>query len=79
MGPVFLPRIAADTLGWAIITAVAYPNGHERGQCFCVELLLMPLNGPIIAANDDCQWPRIGPVFLPRNAVDTLGWAHYCC
>ena len=54
-------------------------NGHERGQCFCIELLLMPLNGPIIAADNDCRWPQIGPVFLPRNAVDTLGWALYRC
>ena len=79
MGPVFLPRIAADTLGWAIIAAVAYPNGYEKGQCFCIEVLLMPLNGPIIAADDDYRWPRMGRVFLRRNAANAIEWAHYRC
>ena len=42
-------------------------------------ILLIPFYGPIIAAEKCRQWPQKGPVFLARNAVDVLGWAHYCC
>ena len=42
-------------------------------------MLQIHLHGPIIAAEIFCRWLRMGPVFLPTNAADTLGYAHYRC
>ena len=65
MGPLSLMKNAAD--------------GHEWAQCFYQEMLPIRLHEPIVADEKCCQWPRMGPVFLPTNAADTLGYAHYCC
>ena len=64
MGPVFLPINAADTLEWA--------------RCFSQSMLLIPLNGPIIAAKKMLPMATHGPSVStkkPRNAADTLEWA----
>ena len=77
MGPVTPTRKDPDTLNGPIIAVESIADGHEWDQCFYQEILPIPLNGPIVAAEEYCQWPRMGPVILPRNSADALGWAHY--
>ena len=54
-------------------------NGHEWAQCSYQQMLPIPLDTPIIAAEKCCQCLRMGPVFLGRIVANTFGWAHYCC
>ena len=37
------------------------------------------LHGPIIADEKHCRWSQMGPLFLGRNAANTIAWAHYRC
>jgi hypothetical protein len=62
MGPVFLPRYAAEGLEWA----------H-----FCQsEKLPMAFNGPIAASQRNCRWPGMGLLLPVGQTADGLEWAH---
>src|SRR6202046_5425937 len=68
MGLLFLPINATNTL--------------ECAHCFSHTMLPIPMHGPIIAAKKMLPMATNGPSVStkkPRNAANTLAWAHYHC
>ena len=80
MGPVIISRNVAYSLEWTHYCPwKILLMATEWAQCLYKKMLMMPLNGPIVMAEKCWWWLQIGPMFLPRNAADPLGWPHYYC
>ena len=78
MGPVCLATMVTNIFGWThyccwkwLPMSMNGPNVPTKNCCWWT------WNGSIIASEKCCWCPWLCLVFLPRNAANTLAWAHY--
>jgi hypothetical protein len=79
MGPLLPVSDNVNGLNWAHCCWSDTPPMALSGPiAVCSpDMLMIALNGPIVALETDCQWPQVGLALLLSDADNGIKWAHY--